>query len=305
MKTNYKFSTILTILFLYMVPVLGQVGISDTGAIVPHQKAILDLSSDSKGLLLPRLTSIQMSSLIPAPDGLLIYNIDSSQFYYYNGSIDGWQSLTPGSDTIKHICGAVFQDVRDYLIYSTIQIGSQCWMEENLRASKYRDGSAIPQVTSGSAWSTLTTGAFCWYNNDSVSNENTFGKLYNWHAVIDARGLCPIGWHIPSDAEFTILSTYLGGESVAGGKLKEVGLTHWASPNTGATNESGFTGLPGGYRWYTGGFYSPTWFSQFWTLTVYNSTQSYYRCLHFDEALLHRDPGNKKNGLFVRCIKDQ
>src|ERR1035437_4904310 len=128
----------------------------------------------------------------------------------------------------------------------SVTICTQSWMLKNLDVSTYRNGDLIPEVTDGSAWSALTAGAWCWYNNDSATNASTYGKLYNWYAVNDPRGLAPTGWHVPSDAEWTTLSTCLGGNAVAGGAMKETGTTHWTSPNTGATNSSGFTGLPGG-----------------------------------------------------------
>ena len=123
-------------------------------------------------------------------------------------------------------------------------------MDKNLDVDRYRNGDPIPKVTDPTAWVALTTGAYCYYNNDSATYAATYGKLYNWYAVNDPRGLAPAGWHIPSDAEWATIETCLGGASVAGGEMKETGTIHWQSPNTGATNSSGFTGLPGGYRNY-------------------------------------------------------
>jgi uncharacterized protein (TIGR02145 family) len=132
-------------------------------------------------------------------------------------------------------------------VYHTVIIGTQEWMVENLKTRRFNDGSAIPLVASSSAWPTLTTAGYCWYNNDSAANSATYGALYNWFAV-NAGKLAPTGWHVPSDSEWNVLITYLGGESVAGGRLKEAGTVHWNSPNAGATNEFGFTALPGGHR---------------------------------------------------------
>lgn len=120
-------------------------------------------------------------------------------------------------------------------------------MAQNLRTTKYKNGDAVPNVSNNFDWSNLGSGAYCWYTN-SNGFEQPYGKLYNWYAVIDSRGLCPTGWHVPSDAEWTTLTDYLGGTSIAGGKMKETSTTHWISPDSGATNESGFTGLPGGNR---------------------------------------------------------
>lgn len=140
---------------------------------------------------------------------------------------------------------------QDGNVYKTITIGTQTWMAENLRTTKYRNGDPIPNVTDNTAWFTLLTDAYCNYKNTGNSDTiNTYGRLYNWYAVSDKRNIAPIGWHVPTEAEWTTLTTYLGGESVAGGKMKETGITHWPWTNPSATNESGFTALPSGVRGY-------------------------------------------------------
>jgi uncharacterized protein (TIGR02145 family) len=129
-----------------------------------------------------------------------------------------------------------------------VTICDQIWTLENLDVTTYRNGDPIPQVTDPNVWETLTTGAWCYYDNDPA-NGAVYGKLYNWHAVTDPRGLAPVGYHVPTEAEWqTLIETCLGGATIAGGKMKETGLVHWDSPNAGATNSSGFTGLPGGYK---------------------------------------------------------
>jgi uncharacterized protein (TIGR02145 family) len=120
-------------------------------------------------------------------------------------------------------------------------------MSENLRTTKYRNGDTIPNITDENKWSVLTTGAYCNYYNDSIYSD-IYGRLYNWFTVTDSRNIAPAGWHVPTNAEWTELINYLGGESVAGGKLKETGTAHWLGPNKGATNETGFTALPGGLK---------------------------------------------------------
>ena len=127
-------------------------------------------------------------------------------------------------------------------IYNTVIIGTQVWMKENLKATKLNDGTNILLETDNATWISLTDPAYCWYNNDASSYKNTYGALYNWFTVETGK-LCPTGWHVPSDAEWFTLIDFLGGESVAGGKLKEIGNTHWNSPNTGATDEYGFTAI--------------------------------------------------------------
>jgi uncharacterized protein (TIGR02145 family) len=137
----------------------------------------------------------------------------------------------------------------------SVTIGTQVWTDKNLDVTSYRNGDVIPQVTDATEWAGLTTGAWCYYNNDPL-NGAIYGKLYNWYAVNDPRGLAPQGWHIPTDAEWKTLSTLLGGDAVAGGKMKTKGTNSWTSPNTSATNESGFAGLPGGVRNHVGNFSS-------------------------------------------------
>jgi len=139
-------------------------------------------------------------------------------------------------------------------VYPTVNIGTQVWMAENLKTTKYNDGMAMPLVSDNNAWEALKTPGYCWYNNDAAANKNRFGALYNWYTV-NTKKLCPAGWHVPNDKEWTTLRTYLGGEEIAGGKLKETGTTHWTSPNTDATNQTEFTALPGGGRRSNGEFF--------------------------------------------------
>ena len=188
-------------------------------------------------------------------------------------------------------------------VYHTVTIGTQTWMVENLKTTRYRNGDAIPNVTDGTAWGNLTTGAYCNYNNDA-NNATTYGRLYNWYTVSDNRNIAPTGWHVPTDAEFTTLTTYLGGESIAGGKLKETGTTHWASPNGGATNETGFTALPGGYRHINGSFlYLGIW-GMWWSSYEYSTTYSWFLKIHYYYGEANRDWCNNEFGYSVRCVRD-
>ena len=189
-------------------------------------------------------------------------------------------------------------------VYNTITIGSQVWLKENLKTTKYNDGAEIPNVTDNTEWGNLTSGAYSWYDNNEATHKNTYGALYNWYTVNTGK-LCPNGYHIPSDAESTEISEYLGGTSVAGGKLKEIGTTHWMTPNTGATNESSFTALPGGLRSYSGTFNLITEIGYWWSSTQYESPESAYsRSLGYDSNTFYRHGSNKKNGHFVRCLKN-
>jgi uncharacterized protein (TIGR02145 family) len=191
-----------------------------------------------------------------------------------------------------------------------VVIGTQTWAKCNLNVSTYRDGTPIPQVTSPTAWANLTTGAWCYYNNDP-STEATYGKLYNWYAVNDPRGLAPTGYHIPSDAEWTTLTTFLGGESVAGGKMKETGTCHWLSPNTGATNSSNFNGVPGGCRYLNNTsfvFIEIYKYGYFWSSTVNGPNPGFpnvfYRRLNYNNATAGRNSLSKATGFSVKCIKN-
>jgi uncharacterized protein (TIGR02145 family) len=187
-------------------------------------------------------------------------------------------------------------------IYHTVTIGTQVWLVENLMVTHYRNGDAIPNVTGNTQWEAATTGAYCNYDN-SAMNGTTYGRLYNWYAVNDSRKIAPAGWHIPSDAEYTVLSTFLGGVYVAGGKLKEKGTTHWKSPNTDATNVSGFTALPAGLRNFAGGFEYLIWGCGFWgsNLVGNDATVMY---LDYNTADFYHAMEGRNYGRSVRLIKD-
>jgi uncharacterized protein (TIGR02145 family) len=184
-------------------------------------------------------------------------------------------------------------------IYKTIQMGSQTWMAENLRTTKFNDNTPIPFVTEVAIWSELTTSGFTWYNNDSIG----YGALYNWYSVNTGK-LCPTGWHVPSDEEWTGLTTYFGGDTIAGDKIKETGTLHWLSPNTGATNESGLTALPGGYRNYIGSFRNIKKIGYWWSSTSFNTIDAYYRFISSDDDMVVKSNSNQKGGFSVRCLKD-
>ena len=200
----------------------------------------------------------------------------------------------------------------------TTTICDQDWMIKNLDVTNYRNGDPIPQVTDPAAWAALTTGAWCYYDNNP-SNGAIYGKLYNWYAVNDSRGLAPIGWHVPSHAEWTILSDCLGGYAIAGGKIKSTGTLEggtglWLSPNTGATDSIGFTGHPNGIR--TGGiaidFASLNRGAYWWSNTNYSSDRAWSRSVSFQGTILDwgigvasgEPPFIKTSGMAVRCVRD-
>ena len=183
-----------------------------------------------------------------------------------------------------------------------VTIGSQVWTINNLDVKIYRNGDAIPQVTTPATWAALTTGAWCWYNNDSATNAAKYGKLYNWYAVNDARGLAPSGYHIPTDVEWTKLTDYLGGLTVAGGKIRTT--SGWTAPNTGATNSSGFTGLPGGFRDSGGNFGLNGGLTAWWSSTEASTINAWYRDVGYTNIIVGRASDIKISGFSVRCVRD-
>jgi uncharacterized protein (TIGR02145 family) len=185
-----------------------------------------------------------------------------------------------------------------------IQIGSQLWMCKNLNVDHYRNGDSIPEVRDSVEWINLKTGAWCYYNNDPALGE-IYGKLYNWYAVNDPRGLAPEGYHVPSDSEWIQLTHYLGSDSIAGGKLKETGIIHWKKPNYGATNSSSFSALPGGCRDDSGPFGIIGYFGYWWSSTEYGTASAWSRYLGYDYAGITRSSNNKEFAFSVRCVKDK
>ena len=185
--------------------------------------------------------------------------------------------------------------------YPVVEIGTQVWMAENLKSTKYRDGTNITNITDNTAWSARAYGAYCWLYN-SEENKDIYGALYNWWAV-DTRKLCPIGWHAPTDAEWNSLTTFIGGTVYAGRKLKETGTVHWSSPNTEATNETGFTALPGGYR--PGDFQNFGKVGYWWSATRESSSTAWGRWIENNGPYIGRLGFVITNGQSVRCLKDK
>jgi len=215
---------------------------------------------------------------------------DGTDFLFWNGV--RWVSLTNYSTvgTVSDIDGTIYQ---------TVRIGDQIWMAENLRTKTYNDNSDIPEVTDNSTWGGLTTDARCWYNNDP-SNDSFF---YNWHAV-NTDKLCPTGWHVPTDSEWDILAEHLGGTSIAGGKMKEIGTANWATPNTGASNESGFTSKPAGFRLSNGAFSAVSITSSpMWSSTEVGNN-AFARNLIYNKVELFENESSKRFGFSVRCVQD-
>jgi len=212
-----------------------------------------------------------------------------------------WVSLTSGP------CGGLsfVKDV-EANTYPVVAIGTQCWMAVNLRTKNYNDNTAIPLVNSSVDWGTVTTPAYCWYNDNS-GNANPYGALYNWYAVdMTSNGnknVCPVGWHLPKELDFSTLQTFLGGESTAGIPLKEAGSVHFLDDNDTATNESGFTAIPGGYRSGTS-FFEKGYYAQYWSTTATNTTTAKFFDLEYDGEYARISDQNKITGNSIRCVKD-
>ena len=233
--------------------------------------------------------------------------------YNVNTEVDSVIFYKP---TIEETTSGTFTDSRDGNEYNWVQIGDQVWMAENL--------AYLPSINMVADGSEDAAGSYYYvygYDGTNVAdakatdNYATYGVLYNWTAAMDGeassttnpsgiQGVCPAGWHLPSDAEWTELTDCLGGTSVAGGKLKETGTTHWNSPNTGATNETGFTALPGGYRYYSGKFLNVGNDGIWWSATEYPAYFAWYRSMYYSSSGVTRYYGDKEVGFSVRCVRD-
>ena len=234
----------------------------------------------------------------PVP-GTIRYNPNNSDFEGYNGE---WHSLTgnavlSGSGTITDIDGNR---------YRTVTIGSQTWMRENLKTTRYNDGTSIPERPLNSQWNSNTP-AWCWYENNHAY-DTPYAKLYNWYVVDPVsngnRNVCPIGWHVPNDSDWNELSSFLGGSDLAGGKLMEVGLNHWASPNVFASNESGFTALPAGYRGTDGAYFFVTFSGYWWSTTSSGGSNANYRYVVYFTDEFFSVNSDRNLGFSIRCLKD-
>ncbi len=294
--------------------ITAQVGINTDGT-TPDASAILDLKSTEKGILIPRMTQSEIEAIASPAIGLMVFNTGDNHFYFYDDGASVWKEIAIGTGTItptpvSWTCGDAFVDARDSKSYSTVQINTQCWMAENMNIGTMVNGSSVQANNS-------TIEKYCYNNN--TSNCDNYGGIYQWNEMMQyvttegSQGICPTGWHVPTDAEWCILEQEVdptitcsstGWRGIdGGGILKEANYTHWASPNTNATNSSGFTGLPGGYRYTTGAFYFLTETGYFWSSTQ-NSSSAWYRHLFYNDPLIGRDDDPKSWGFSVRCIMD-
>jgi uncharacterized protein (TIGR02145 family) len=232
----------------------------------------------------------------------VVSNLTQDAVYYLRAYASNMVGTAYGAESTFSTGKLLVKD-REGNFYHFATIGSQVWMTENLRSTRFSDSTAIALVDNSTTWGNQVNPGYCWYNDDEMANKNRFGALYNWYAVSSGR-LCPTGWHVPSDAEWTTLSTFLGGEPVAGGKLKELGVLNWKVPNALATNLFGFTALPGGYRTNTGIYSNIGNYGNWWSTTTALTNVAYYRYMYYGNGAMTKSFINLKYGLSVRCLKN-
>ncbi len=310
MKKSLLFATVFMLSISWS---LAQVGISADGS-TPDNSAILDVKSTTKGILIPHMTQNQISSILLPADGLIVYCTTDHKFYAYTIDANQWKEISFGAGMIipPFTCGRPLTDMRDMKTYNTVLIGTQCWMAQNLNI-----GIQVP----GSNWQENNNIIEKYCYNDSIANCDVYGGLYEWAEMVqylngatnnsswnpvptgNVTGICPSGWHIPTDAEWTILVTYLGGSNGAGGKMKEAGYAHWIMPNSGATNECGFTALPGG-RDEIFQFVSINTQTRFWSSTATQDMWALMYSLSTWDDIVGIGETYKLNGHSVRCIID-
>jgi uncharacterized protein (TIGR02145 family) len=303
MKTNVRITIVLGILLLFPALVLfSQVSINTDNS-SPDNSAMLDIKSTSKGLLIPRMTQSQIEAISSPVNGLVVFCTEDNQFFTYIVTSNQWKALAYGTGKIlpgAFGCGDTIVDSRDGKNYNTVMIGTQCWLAQNLNFGTRING------TENQLDNNIIE-KYCF--NDIESNCNIYGGLYKWNEMMNyvttsgTKGICPTSWHIPTDDEWTILTTFLGGESVAGGKLKSTGTIQaatglWNAPNTGASNMSGFTSLPGGYH-FNGGFFNLSYISYHFSST---SNSKYWFMQSSAESVSSESYGNIS--VSIRCMRD-
>jgi len=297
MKKAFTFFSFAFCIFTFEFTRAQNIGI---GTNTPHPSAALEVNSTNSGFLPPRMTFAQRNAIVNPTQGLIIYCTDcdsSGQPQFFNGT--KWCNMLGGSASV-----AVTN-------LPSVTIGTQIWSSKNLDVANYRNGDPIPQVTDPTAWANLTTGAWCWYNNDSATYGAVYGRLYNWYAVNDPRGLAPQGWHVPTDGEWNRLTKFIDPDAdttdccnnTAGMAMKST--TGWFNYGNG-TNISGFTGLPGGGRNGSGFFNEVGYIGSWWSASEFSTIHAFKRNLFPDYAIsfLERNYDNKIVGLSVRVVRD-
>ncbi len=291
---------------------MAQVAINTDGS-APDESAILDVESTTKGMLMPRMSQTQIMYIENPANGLTVFNTDANRFYFYDGTTGKWKEIAIASGTITPwTCGDALEDNRDSKSYTTVEIGTQCWMAENLNI-----GIRIDEVDDQTDNSKIEK--YCYDDDDA--NCTIYGGLYQWDEMMQYtitagdQGICPIGWHLPTDVEWMTLEEEVESTSGvdwntiglrgtdAGGNLKETGTTHWNSPNS-ATNSSGFTALPGGICSSSGSFWYLGRSGHWWSSSWYSGVDAWNRVLNYSTDQVNRIYNYQMNGYSVRCLKD-
>jgi uncharacterized protein (TIGR02145 family) len=281
---------------------LAQVGINTDGS-APDSSAILEVKSTTMGFLPPRMTTVERNAIASPAEGLLIFNLTTGCIDYFLGG--SWKSFCGVSEPVFQ-CGMKFTDARDGKMYNTVRISTQCWMAQSLNIGTKVNGSDNQTDNS-------IIEKYCY--GDLETNCDVYGGLYQWDEAMQyvttegSQGICPSGWHLPTDDEFSTLSTFLGGESLAGGKMKSKGTIQngtglWFDPNTGATNSSGFTALPGSGRHYDGLFYGIHSNADFWSSSQNDETSAWFKDLYYGSEGVGHYIYVKTIGFSIRCIRD-
>ncbi len=286
---NYKFyHIILTIQALFFSTILNaqSVGIGTT---TPNPSAKVEMVSSTQGFLPPRMTFTQRNAILQPAAGLVIWCTDCDELQVFDGK--QW----------KNFSGTVASQSS----LPSVRICNNFWTLKNLNVTTFSNGDPIPVIIDSATWVNTTSPAMCWYNNSSA-NGNTFGALYNWYAVNDPRGLAPTGWHIPNLQEWAGLTNCLGGFPISGGKLKDSAALWTLTPNIGATNSSGFSGVPGGYRDGRNNTFlaNSTNAASWWTAASYGTDKATLFYVINDGKMTLVSVAAKQTGLSVRCVKN-
>lgn len=296
----------------------AQIGINSDGS-EPDPTAMLDVKSNNKGFLIPRMSQAEIEAITNPANGLMVFNTDDEKLYVYDLVSNQWKELQYGTSTITPpwVCGNQISDI-DGNTYNTVLIGTQCWMKENLKTTTYKNGTGITHIPNNATWAAYTSGAYAWYDNNS-SWKDIYGAIYNGYAALDANGLCPDGWHVPTLNEWIALTDHIGGtgsphgnelkscrqvSSPLGGDCNTSDHPRWNAHGTHyGTDDYGFSALPGGFRWLSGPFYSIGEYGIWWSSTVVGNLLE-NRDLGYSSGYVHTGGSNLFFGYSVRCIKD-
>lgn len=279
----------------WYLPAIDELGLLWVNRWVVNKKLRADGAPASDLIVFSELTWASTEHSTPATQSYILL-FGSGAISGYNKGSNGIVRPIRTFETLGDIDGNT---------YLTVTIGTQVWMSSNLRTTKYSDGTDIDYPgADNSVWQLNSTGAYAWYDNDESTNRAPHGALYNWHAVNNSAGLCPAGWKVPDDSDWTTLITYLGGDSDAGGEMKETGFDYWDSPNTGATNESGFSARGSGLRGAGGGYSFMGIYGGYWSSTDPGGASANLKIIANNGANIQTSNNSKEDGLSIRCIKE-